>query len=128
VAVARLAASAAARGSRARRTSITSAGLDSGAVQVGATALYGPAERHSFVAHAWAGWLDHPRPGGEFDLGLGVGPRGFRLHAFSGDRGVFSTVEYRYLFATDWLKVMDLGIAGDDRSFSLVNACYAALA
>jgi hypothetical protein len=90
----------------------TSAGLDSGAVQVAATALYGPAERHSFVAHAWAGWLDQPRPGGEFDLGLGVGPRGFRLHAFSGDRGVFSSVEYRYLFATDWLKVMDLGIAG----------------
>jgi hypothetical protein len=90
----------------------TSAGLDSGAVQIGATALYGPAERHSFVAHAWAGWLDNPRPGGEFDLGLGIGPRGFRLHAFSGDRGVFSSVEYRYLFATDFLKVLDLGLAG----------------
>ncbi|HSR15597.1 MAG TPA: hypothetical protein VLL51_07585, partial [Gemmatimonadales bacterium] len=89
----------------------TSAGLDSGAVQVGATAVYGPAERHTFVAHAWAGWLDNPRPGGEFDLGLGIGPRGFRLHAFSGNRGVFTTAEYRYLFALDWLKTLDLGIA-----------------
>jgi hypothetical protein len=94
------------------RGRFTSAGLDSGAVEVGATAVYGPAERHTFVAHAWAGWLDHPRPGGEFDLGLGVGPRGFRLHAFSGDRGVFTTAEYRYLFALDWLKVLDLGLAG----------------
>lgn len=90
----------------------TSAGLDSGAVQIGATAVYGPAERHTIVAHAWAGWLDQPRPGGEFDLGLGLGPRGFKLHAFSGDRGIFTTAEYRYLFALDFLKTLDLGVAG----------------
>lgn len=89
----------------------TSAGLDSGAVQLGATVLYSPAARHSIVAHGWAGALDNPRPGGEFDLGLGVGPRGFRLHAFTGDRALFATAEYRYLFALDVLRTLDLGVA-----------------
>jgi hypothetical protein len=90
----------------------TTAGLDSGAVQLGATVLYSPIARHSLVVHGWAGVLDNPRPGGEFDLGLGVGPRGFRLHAFTGDRAVYATAEYRYLFALDVLKTFDLGFAG----------------
>jgi hypothetical protein len=89
----------------------TAAGLDSGAVQAGATLLYSPAARHSIIMHGWAGLLDNPRPGGEFDLGLGVGPRGFRLHAFTGDRAVYSTAEYRYLFAQDVLKTLDFGVA-----------------
>jgi hypothetical protein len=90
----------------------TAAGLDSGMVQVAGTALFSPFERQAFIVHAWAGWLDNPRPGGEFDLGLGLGPRGFRLHAFSGDRGVFTTAEYRYLVGLDWFQVLDLGVAG----------------
>ena len=89
----------------------TPAGLDSGAVQAGATLLYSPAARHSLVVHGWAGLLDNPRPGGEFDLGLGVGPRGFRLHAFTGDRAVYTTAEYRYLFALDVVKTFDIGVA-----------------
>jgi hypothetical protein len=90
----------------------TAAGLDSGAVQVSATGVASPAPRHTLVLHGWLGWLDNPRPGGEFDLGLGIGPRGFRLHAFTGDRGVYGTAEYRYLFAQDVLKLVDLGVAG----------------
>jgi len=89
----------------------TSAGLDSGTVMTGATVYYSPFERHSFVAHVGAGWLDDPRPGGEFDLGLGLGPRGFRNHAFTGDRGVNTSAEYRYMAALDFLKILDLGIA-----------------
>ena len=91
---------------------LTSAGLDSGAVQAGATVVYSPMRHHALIAHTWMGWLANPRPGGEFDLGLGLGPRAFRLHAFTGDRGVFSTGEYRVVVAQDWLKVLDLAVAG----------------
>lgn len=90
----------------------TAAGLDTGVVQVGATMLYSPKARHSILAHGWGGWLEGPRPGGEFDLGLGAGPRGFQLHAFTGDRALYGTAEYRYMFADDVLGVMDLGLAG----------------
>lgn len=89
----------------------TSAGIDSGTVMTGATLYYAPFARHSFVAHLGAGWLNDPRPGGEFDLGLGRGPRGFRIHAFTGDRAINSSAEYRYMAALDLLKVMDVGVA-----------------
>lgn len=89
----------------------TSAGLDSGTVMTGATVYFSPFNRHSLVAHAGAGLLDNPRPGGEFDLGLGLGPRGFQVHAFTGDRAVNTTIEYRFIGALDFLKVMDLGLA-----------------
>ena len=90
----------------------TGSGLDSGSVQAAATVAYLPATRHVAILHAWGGWLENPRPGGEFDLGLGVGPRAYRLHAFTGDRGVFGTAEYRVMFAEDFLTVADVGIAG----------------
>lgn len=90
----------------------TAAGLDSGSVQTAATMVAVPAEGHAAVFHAWGGWLHHPRPGGEFDLGLGLGPRGYRLHAYSGDRGVFATAEYRYMAFQDFLRLADLGVAG----------------
>ena len=90
----------------------TAAGLDSGSVQTAATVVAVPAEGHAAVFHAWGGWLHHPRPGGEFDLGLGLGPRGYRLHAYSGDRGVFATAEYRYMAFQDFLKLADIGVAG----------------
>ena len=89
----------------------TSAGLDSGTVMTGATLYFSPFDRHSLVAHVGAGWLNNPRPGGEFDLGLGLGPRGFQNHAFTGDRGLNTSAEYRYMAALDFLKVMDLGVA-----------------
>jgi hypothetical protein len=82
----------------------TSSGLDSGTVMTGATLFYSPFDRHSVVAHVGAGFLNDPRPGGEFDLGLGLGPRGFLNHAFTGDRALNTTAEYRYMAALDFLK------------------------
>lgn len=90
----------------------TSAGLDSGQVTVGATAVFLPSTRHHIVLHAEAGALSRPLPGQEFDLGLGVGPRAFREHAFTGDRQLFGTVEYRYTVAQDFLKLTGIGVAG----------------
>jgi hemolysin activation/secretion protein len=55
--------------------------------------------------------LKRALPGSEYDLGLGAGPRGFRQHAFTGDRMFFVSAEYRYGLAPDFLKVMDVGIA-----------------
>jgi hypothetical protein len=89
----------------------TNAGLDSGTVMSGATLYYSPFARHSFVAHVGGGALHNPRPGGEFDLGLGLGPRGFRIHAFTGDRAINTSAEYRYMAALDMLKIMDVGVA-----------------
>lgn len=74
----------------------TGAGLDSGAVILSGTAVLQPGERHRALFHAEVGWLEDPTPGAEFDLGLDVGPRAFSSHAFTGDRMVFATAEYRY--------------------------------
>lgn len=89
----------------------TGGGLDSGSVNTGATVWFTPYEKASLIAHVGAGFLHNPRPGGEFDLGLGIGPRGYRLHAFSGDRAVNASLEYRYLAVRDLLKVIDAGVA-----------------
>jgi hypothetical protein len=90
----------------------TSAGLDSGVVQLAATAVTKPFPGHVAILHAEAGWLEDPLPGAEFDLGLGTGPRAFRSHAFTGDRSVFATAEYRVTVVDDLFGLMGLGIAG----------------
>jgi hemolysin activation/secretion protein len=90
----------------------TSAGLDSGTVQVAATAVLQPGPRHVAVFHADAGWRENPVPGEEFDLGLGTGPRAFGSHAFTGDRSIFITAEYRYTVVEDLFNMGSLGIAG----------------
>ena len=90
----------------------TSAGLDSGSVQIAATTVFQPAPRHMAVFHAEAGWLENPLPGGEFDLGLGSGPRAFGSHAFTGDRSVFLSAEYRYTISDDLFRLVGLGVAG----------------
>ena len=89
----------------------SSAGLDSGSAQVGATVALFPGPRHLLVLHGATGVLKNPVPGTEFDLGLGAGPRGFREHAFTGDRMYFGTAEYRYALANDFLRVVDVGLA-----------------
>jgi hypothetical protein len=88
------------------------AGLDSGSVELGATAFLLPTRGQVAILHLETGWLDHPIPGGEFDLGLGVGPRAFRSHAFTGDRAYFGTAEYRVTVADDFLGMIGLGVAG----------------
>jgi hypothetical protein len=90
----------------------TSAGLDSGAVQLAGTVVLQPAPRHVAVFHAEGGWLEDPVPGEEFDLGLGSGPRAFGSHAFTGDRSFFGTAEYRYTIVDDLWGLVGLGIAG----------------
>ena len=90
----------------------TSAGLDSGSVQIAATTVFQPGPRHMAVLHAEAGWLESPVPGQEFDLGLGSGPRAFGSHAFTGDRSVFLSAEYRFTIADDLFRMVGIGIAG----------------
>jgi hypothetical protein len=90
----------------------SSAGLDSGVVQLAATGVVKPRRGHVAIVHAEAGWLENPLPGAEFDLGLGSGPRAFRSHAFTGDRMVFATAEYRVTVADDLFGLMGLGVAG----------------
>jgi hypothetical protein len=88
------------------------AGLDSGSVQLGATAVLQPSPHQVGILHLEGGWLDHPFPGEEFDLGLGLGPRAFRSHAFTGDRSYFGTAEYRYTIVDDFVGQLGLGVAG----------------
>ncbi len=89
----------------------TAAGLDSGQVSIGATAVFIPSPRHQLLVHAELGALSLPVPGSEFDLGLGAGPRGFREHAFTGDREYFGTAEYRYTLTQDFMKVTGVGLS-----------------
>jgi hypothetical protein len=88
------------------------AGLDSGSVQLAATAVLQPTSHQVGILHVEGGWLKDPLPGAEFDLGLGVGPRAFRSHAFTGDRAYFATAEYRVTVVDDFLGMVGLGIAG----------------
>jgi hemolysin activation/secretion protein len=89
-----------------------SAGLDSGSVQLAATAVLQPAPHHLGIVHIEGGWLKDPVPGAEFDLGLGFGPRAFRSHAFTGDRSYFATAEYRLTVVDDFIGQVGLGLAG----------------
>lgn len=90
----------------------TSAGLDSGSVSVGGTAVLIPFHRHLLIGHADIGWIKNPLPATEFDLGFAVGPRAFPIHAFTGDRTYFTTAEYRYIFGEDVFKSLNIGVAG----------------
>jgi hypothetical protein len=89
-----------------------SGGLDSGSVQLAATAVLQPTSRQVGILHVEGGWLKDPVPGGEFDLGLGIGPRAFRSHAFTGDRSYFATAEYRVTVVEDFLGMVGIGVAG----------------
>ena len=88
------------------------AGLDSGSVQLAATAVLKPRPHQVGILHFEAGWLEDPLLGAEFDLGLGTGPRAFRSHAFTGDRSYFATAEYRVTVLEDFLGMVGLGVAG----------------
>ncbi len=88
-----------------------SAGLDSGSVQLAATAVLQPGPHHLGILHVEGGWLKDPVPGAEFDLGLGIGPRAFRSHSFTGDRSYFATAEYRLTVVDDFIGQVGLGLA-----------------
>ena len=89
-----------------------SGGLDSGSVTVGGTVVLQPGSRHTLVLHGDGGWIRNPSPGEEFDLGLGTGPRAFGSHAFTGDRTMFATAEYRITVKEELWKVVGIGLAG----------------
>ncbi len=88
-----------------------SGGLDSGSVHVAATVVLKPRAKQMIVLHGARGWQHNPMPGGEFDLGLGIGPRGFTQHAFTGDRAFLLATEYRYLVTDNFLRSAGLGLA-----------------
>ena len=90
----------------------TGSGLDSGSVHLAATTFLRPGHRQLLVLHGARGWQRRPAPGAEFDLGLGLGPRAFRQHAFTGDRAFFTSAEYRYTLTDELLKLRALGLAG----------------
>jgi hypothetical protein len=89
----------------------TRAGLDSGGVKGGVVLALQPAPRHSVVLNADAGVQKNPLPGGEFDLGLTFGPRGFPAHSFTGDRAFFTTAEYRWVAVPEVFKLLGIGLA-----------------
>lgn len=91
---------------------LASGGLDSASVHLSATGYLLPARRHFVVFHAASGWQRRPAPGAEFDLGLGLGPRAFRQHAFTGDRAFFTSAEYRWTITDEFLKLSAIGVAG----------------
>ena len=90
----------------------TSAGLDSGSVHLAATGYLIPGARHLATIHGAVGWQERPAPGAEFDLGLGIGPRAFPQHAFTGDRAFFTTTEYRWTATDSFLNLTAIGLAG----------------
>lgn len=90
----------------------STAGLDSGSVQLAGTVVLQPSNRHVAILHLEGGWLKNPVPGEEFDLGLGSGPRAFGSHAFTGDRSIFATAEYRYTVVENLAGLVGLGLAG----------------
>ena len=87
------------------------AGTDSALVRVGLTAAVHPAPRHLLVLHADEGWRRHPPLGDDFDLGLDQGPRGYGAHAFTGDRLIFATVEWRWVLVPELARLLGVGLA-----------------
>ena len=90
----------------------TEHGLDSGRVRVALTGFSPIGSNQSFLIHAEHGWLENPAPGTEFDLGFATGPRSFGIHAFSGDRAVYATTEYRWFPIRDLVGLVNIGFAG----------------
>ncbi len=89
----------------------TGAGLDSGSVRLTGLWMAQPTRLHTLAVQAQLGWLKNQVPGEEFDLGLARGPRAFYQHAFTGDRLVNVTAEYRWTAAEDLWNALGLGLA-----------------
>ncbi len=96
----------------ARVNGLASAGaIDSGTAVVSGTVALQPHPQHLLVAFSSLGWDKNPYPGEEFDLGLSRGPRGYQLHAFTGDRQRYSVVEYRWTVFPQIAKSFAAGVA-----------------
>jgi hypothetical protein len=88
-----------------------SAGLDTGSVRLTGLWMAQPARLHTLALLAQMGWLKGPVPGDEFDLGLSRGPRAYYAHAFTGDRLINLTAEYRWTAAEDLWESLGVGVA-----------------
>lgn len=89
----------------------TSAGLDSGQVWAGFTAVSQALRKSATVFHLEAMVRKGTPPGHEIDLGHGIGPRAFEPHAFTGTRGIWGSLEHRAFVIDELLNVMGLGFA-----------------
>lgn len=89
----------------------SAAGVDSASIHAAVTWSWQPGPKHFGIVHGAVGAQHNPRPGQEFDLGLGLGPRASRIHAFTGDRAFFTSAEYRYSVADDIYQLATLGVA-----------------
>ncbi len=89
----------------------TSAGLDSGRVAVSMTLGSQFFNRQATFVNIQGGMLENPTPGGEFDLGHGIGPRSFGPHSMTGDRAVWGTFEHRVFLVDEFLGLLGLGAA-----------------
>ncbi|MDX1394636.1 MAG: hypothetical protein R3195_09595 [Gemmatimonadota bacterium] len=89
-----------------------SAGLDSGRVVATGTAAIRTGERHATFLQLAGGVLEHPPPGGEFDLGFQQMPRLWGPHAFVGTRSLRATVEHRFFAIDNIADLVGIGLAG----------------
>jgi len=90
----------------------TTSGLDSGLVWGGLTVASRVMRRQATVLHVEAGAQRNPAPGAEFDIGHGIGPRGFEPHAFTGTRTAWGLLEHRVFLADALLDLFGVGVAG----------------
>jgi hypothetical protein len=91
---------------------VTSAGVDSGRVNVGLTLASRVIPRQATVLHVQGGVQKDPAPGTEFDLGHGLGPRAFEPHAFTGTRSIWGIAEHRMFLWDELFGLLGLGVAG----------------
>jgi hypothetical protein len=97
---------------RARGHAIFSPGADSGAVVLTGTLVVQHLNPVTLLAHATWGRQENPAPGEFFDLGLGRGgPRVFGVHAFTGTRMQWGTLEARVPVSQDVLGLFALGLS-----------------
>jgi hypothetical protein len=89
----------------------SSGGLDSGTVLATGTLVGQFIRKNATVLHMEVGARKGTPPGMEFDLGLGLGPRAFPAHAFTGDVMVWGTLEHRAFLIDEVLGFMGLGFA-----------------
>lgn len=90
----------------------SSAGLDSGSAVLTATGIFRlGSDRQRLLLRAENGIARNLAPIDQFDLGGGIGPRGFGAHAYTGDRYRFVTAEYRYTIAPEVAHLAGVAVA-----------------
>jgi hypothetical protein len=90
----------------------TASGVDSGLVRGALTLASRVIPRQATVLHVEAGAQRNPAPGAEFDIGHGLGPRGFQPHAFTGTRTAWGVLEHRVFLADALFDLVGVGLAG----------------